>query len=83
MVLIYYDLCYNFKFKFKNKGYLMKKGIYFEYILCKVICVMSGKEIEVLSIKFEMCIDIFSFCYFFYIGSDKIVDIVGRVEKFK
>ncbi len=81
--LIYCYLCYNFKFKFKNKGYLMKKGIHPEYIPCKVTCVTSGKEIEVLSTKSEMRIDISSFCHPFYTGSDKIADTAGRVEKFK
>ncbi len=83
VVLICCYLRYNFKFKFKNKGYLMKKGIHPEYIPCKVTCVTSGKEIEVLSTKPEMRIDISSFCHPFYTGSDKIADTAGRVEKFK
>lgn len=61
----------------------MKKGIHPEYIPCKVTCVTSGNQIEVLSNKSELRIDISSFCHPFYTGSDKITDITGRVEKFK
>lgn len=62
---------------------IMKKGIHPEYVPCKVTCVTSGKEIEVMSIKPELRIDISSFCHPFYTGSDKVVDTAGRVEKFK
>ncbi|WP_394985159.1 50S ribosomal protein L31, partial [uncultured Helicobacter sp.] len=50
---------------------------------CKVTCVTSGKEIEVLSTKPQLRIDISSFCHPFYTGSDKIADATGRVEKFR
>ncbi len=66
-----------------EKGSMMKKGIHPEYVPCKVTCVTSGKEIEVLSTKSELRIDISSFCHPFYTGSDKITDITGRVEKFR
>ncbi len=65
------------------KGLIMRKGIHPEYVPCKVTCVTSGKQIEVLSTKSELRIDISSFCHPFYTGSDKITDITGRVEKFK
>lgn len=65
------------------KGKTMRKGIHPEYVLCKVTCVTSGKEIEVMSVKPELRIDISSFCHPFYTGSDKVVDTAGRVEKFK
>ncbi|MDU7693639.1 MAG: 50S ribosomal protein L31 [Helicobacter sp.] len=61
----------------------MKKDIHPKYIPCKVVCVTSGKEIEVLSTKPELRIDISSFCHPFYTDSDKIVDSTGRVERFK
>ena len=62
---------------------MMKKGIHPEYVPCKVTCVTSGKEIEVLSTKPTLRIDISSFCHPSYTGSDKVVDATGRVEKFK
>lgn len=65
------------------KGKTMRKGIHPEYVPCKVTCVTSGKEIEVMSVKPELRIDISSFCHPFYTGSDKVVDTAGRVEKFK
>ena len=70
-------------FIFKWKRFIMKKGIHPEYVACKVTCVTSGKEIEVMSVKPELRIDISSFCHPFYTGSDKVVDTAGRVEKFK
>lgn len=69
--------------KLLHKGDTMKKGIHPEYIPCKVTCVTSGKQIEVLSTKPEIRIDISSFCHPFYTGSDKIADTTGRVEKFR
>ncbi|WP_301204285.1 50S ribosomal protein L31, partial [Helicobacter japonicus] len=44
----------------------MKKGIHPEYVPCKVTCVTSGKQVEVLSTKSELRIDISSFCHPFY-----------------
>lgn len=65
------------------KEITMKKDIHPQYVPCKVTCVTSGKEIEVLSTKPELRIDISSFCHPFYTGSDKIADATGRVEKFR
>ena len=75
--------CYNPAFKLTLKVATMKKGIHPEYVPCKVTCVTSGKEIEVLSTKPQLRIDISSFCHPFYTGSDKIADATGRVEKFR
>ena len=61
----------------------MKKGIHPTYVTCKVTCVTSGNQIEVLSTKSELRIDISSFCHPFYTGSDKIADAKGRVERFR
>lgn len=61
----------------------MKKDIHPKYVPCKVTCVTSGKEIEVLSTKSELRIDISSFCHPFYTCSDKIADTTGRVERFR
>lgn len=61
----------------------MKKGIHPAYVPCKVLCVTTGKEIEVMSTIENMKIDISSFCHPFYTNSDKIVDATGRVERFK
>ena len=59
----------------------MRKGIHPEYVPCKVTCVTSGKQIEVLSTKSELRIDISSFCHPFYTGKQKFVDTAGSVEK--
>lgn len=61
----------------------MKKGIHPEYVPCKVTCVASGKEFEVLSTKIEMRIDISSYSHPFFTGDEKIVDAAGRIDKFK
>lgn len=60
----------------------MKKDIHPKYVPCKVTCVTSGKQVEVLSIKSELRVDISSFCHPFYTGSDKVADTAGRIEKF-
>lgn len=61
----------------------MKKDIHPKYVPCKVKCVTSGQEIDVLSTRPDLRIDISSFCHPFYTGSDKIADTTGRVERFK
>ncbi|WP_264828592.1 50S ribosomal protein L31 [Helicobacter suis] len=66
-----------------NQQYYKGEISVVSYIPCKVTCVTSGKEIEVLSTKSELRIDISSFCHPFYTGSDKIADTTGRVEKFR
>ena len=60
----------------------MKKGIHPEYVPCKVTCVTSGKEIEVLSTKPQLRVDISSFCHPFYTGKQSRSTRAGRVDKF-
>jgi large subunit ribosomal protein L31 len=61
----------------------MKKNIhpqYFPHARVKCAC---GAEFEVGSTKEFMEIEICSRCHPFYTGKEKIVDTMGRVEKFK
>ena len=61
----------------------MKKDIHPEYYnKAKVTCA-CGNNFEVSSTKEHIEIEICSECHPFYTGKEKIVDRMGRVEKFK
>lgn len=61
----------------------MKKDIHPKYTPdAKVKCV-CGNTFEVGSTKPEINVEICFKCHPFYTGTAKIVDIAGRVEKFK
>ncbi len=61
----------------------MKKGIHPKYYpKAKVQCA-CGNSFEVGSTKEFIKIEICSACHPFYTGKEKIVDTMGRVEKFK
>jgi len=61
----------------------MKQDIhpqYFEDAKVKCAC---GNQFKVGSTKAELNVEICSACHPFYTGKEKILDIAGRVEKFK
>jgi len=61
----------------------MKKDIHPQYYpKAKVRCV-CGNTFTVGSTKPEINIEICSKCHPFYTGSQKLIDIAGRVERFK
>jgi large subunit ribosomal protein L31 len=60
----------------------MKKDIHPKTQECKVNCA-CGNSFSVLSRDEEMKIDICSACHPFFTGESKLVDIAGRVDKFK
>ena len=62
---------------------IMKKDIHPQYYpQAKVHCACGAKFI-VGSTKPEIHIEICSSCHPFYSGKDKLIDVAGRVEKFK
>jgi len=61
----------------------MKKDIHPKYYpKAKVRCA-CGAEFETGSTKEKMEIEICSQCHPFYTGKEKMIDTMGRVEKFK
>jgi large subunit ribosomal protein L31 len=48
----------------------------------KVVCV-CGNTFTIGSTKKELAVEICSACHPFYTGNDKLMDVAGRVEKFK
>lgn len=61
----------------------MKKNIHPQYYNDAVIKCACGNKIKTGSTKKEMEVEICAACHPFYTGKDKIIDIAGRVEKFK
>ena len=59
----------------------MKKDIHPKYVVCKVTC-GCGATWETRSTVPELKIEICSTCHPFYTGSEKIVDSLGRVDRF-
>jgi len=60
----------------------MKPGIHPEYVETTIKCA-CGNEIHTRSTVKDLHVEICSNCHPFYTKKQKIVDTVGRVEKFK
>ena len=60
----------------------MKQGIHPDYKVATVTC-SCGNSFETGSVKSELKVDICSKCHPFFTGKQKLVDIGGRVEKFR
>jgi large subunit ribosomal protein L31 len=60
----------------------MKKDIHPKTQDCQVTCA-CGASFNVLSKDESMKIDLCSSCHPFFTGESKLVDIAGRVDKFK
>ena len=60
----------------------MKKEIHPKSVECQVSCA-CGTSFTVLSKEPTMRIDICSSCHPFFTGESKLVDVAGRVDKFK
>jgi len=60
----------------------VKEKIHPEYKEAKVICA-CGETFTTRSTKPVLRVDVCSKCHPFYTGKEKIVDVEGRVEKFR
>ncbi len=61
----------------------MKKGIHPKTHKAKIICA-CGNEMETISTKPEIHVEVCSNCHPFYTGKgDKFMDTSGRIEKFR
>lgn len=65
-----------------NKGKTMKENIHPQYFDSNVVCV-CGNNYMTKSTQKELRVDICSNCHPFYTGKTKLVDVEGRVDKFK
>lgn len=61
----------------------MKKDIHPKYYPNARVKCVCGAIFEVGSIRESMEIEVCSQCHPFYTGKEKIIDVMGRVEKFK
>ncbi|MEK7150209.1 MAG: 50S ribosomal protein L31 [Patescibacteria group bacterium] len=61
----------------------MKKDIHPKYFEKAVISCACGAKYDFGSTKEKINVEICSSCHPFYTGTEKVMDIAGRVEKFK
>lgn len=61
----------------------MKKGIHPQYYSAAKTKCACGNSFTVGSTKPEIKVEICHKCHPFYTGEEKLIDIAGRVEKFK
>ena len=61
----------------------MKKDIHPQYYPDAKIKCACGHEFKVGSTKPEIKIEICSHCHPFYTGTQELIDVAGRVEKFR
>lgn len=61
----------------------MKKGLHPEYKATKVSCNGCNTSFETHSTVDAITVEICSNCHPFYTGKQKLVDVAGRVDKFK
>ncbi|MGB3988081.1 MAG: 50S ribosomal protein L31 [Minisyncoccales bacterium] len=61
----------------------MKKEIHPQYYEKSVVKCSCGNTFEIGSTKENIEIEICSACHPFYTGKEKIVDTMGRVERFR
>ncbi len=59
----------------------MKKGIHPPYVDCRVQC-GCGESFQTRATVPEIRVEICSKCHPFFTGSEKIVDALGRVDRF-
>ena len=64
-----------------KEGLGMREGIHPDYKQTTIRCA-CGEVIETGSTKEDIQVEICSKCHPFYTGKQKLVDTVGRVEKF-
>lgn len=60
----------------------MKEGIHPKYEATKIICA-CGNIVATGSTKKDISVEICSNCHPFYTGESRVLDIAGKIEKFK
>lgn len=66
----------------KVRYHAMKEGLHPEYKQTVIKCA-CGEEYVTMSTKDNIKVDICSKCHPFFTGKQKLVDVGGRVDKFK
>lgn len=59
----------------------MKEGIHPNYVECNVSC-NCGNNFKTRSVLNEIKISICNACHPFYSGTQKLIDVQGRIDKF-
>jgi large subunit ribosomal protein L31 len=67
----------------KNKEKIMKKKTHPQYYKKSKISCACGSVFETGSTKENIKVEVCSACHPFYTGKKKILDTMGRVERFK
>ena len=81
--ITFFRMVFVLKKTFEHKEVLkMKKGIHPNYGPATVTCA-CGKVWEIKSTRKEYKVGICAECHPFFTGKQKLVDIAGRVEKFR
>lgn len=76
-------MCYTFPVDYESEVICkMKEGLHPEYKQTIVKCA-CGEEYVTMSTKDNIKVDICSKCHPFFTGKQKLVDVGGRVDKFK
>jgi large subunit ribosomal protein L31 len=60
----------------------MKEGIHPNYVETKIACA-CGNIVATGSTKKDISVEICSNCHPFYTGESRVLDIAGKIEKFK
>ena len=63
-------------------GTKMKKGVHPDYVDCTITC-GCGEVVTTRSTKKLIAVEICSKCHPFFTGQAKLIDTMGRVEKFQ
>lgn len=61
----------------------MKKDLHPDYVKTQVVCNGCGTSWETHSTVDKIEVEICSACHPFFTGKQKLVDVAGRVDKFK
>lgn len=61
----------------------MKEGIHPEYHEAQIICTGCGSTFTCGAVMSEIRVAVCSLCHPFYTGKNKIMDVEGRVDRFK
>jgi large subunit ribosomal protein L31 len=65
-----------------QKEHPMKEGIHPEYVAAKVSCA-CGNNFVTSSTRGDFAVDVCSACHPFYTGTQKLMDVAGRVDRFR
>ncbi len=63
--------------------FVMKQGLHPDYIDCTISCNGCGNKVQTRATTPTIEVEICSQCHPFYTGKQKLVDVAGRVDRFR